>query len=118
MVSDADQRRWKVIATGGLIVRSAKDLASPQAHQRLCFGAEVSPLALEGHRLHFKLLEGEGPDSGWVSVRVAGKICIQCQASDELEADAQLSLDAEGMLRGLCRTSTRQRVCTGMSLCQ
>eukprot|EP00420_Gonyaulax_spinifera_P024513 CAMPEP_0197905746 /NCGR_PEP_ID=MMETSP1439-20131203/61037_1 /TAXON_ID=66791 /ORGANISM="Gonyaulax spinifera, Strain CCMP409" /LENGTH=408 /DNA_ID=CAMNT_0043527041 /DNA_START=45 /DNA_END=1271 /DNA_ORIENTATION=- len=68
--------RWTVIGgadKGGILVRTGQDLSSPATPDRLCTGAVIEQLQLEGERLHYKLLEGTGPQEGWVSIKVSGK---------------------------------------------
>jgi hypothetical protein len=68
---------WKVVAgeyTNGILVREGLALASPLCTQRLSFGAWVQEKALiDGQRLHYTLIEGEGPSSGWVSIQLNHK---------------------------------------------
>mmetsp|Transcript_20576 Transcript_20576/g.64782 ORF Transcript_20576/g.64782 Transcript_20576/m.64782 type:complete len:419 (+) Transcript_20576:63-1319(+) len=69
-------RLWEVVGgvdKGGILVRSGRELSSPQAASRLSTGARVLQLELVGERLRYERLEGAGPDSGWVSLRLAGK---------------------------------------------
>lgn len=64
---------WEVVGGGannGIVVRRGRSTASPAEGARLATGARIEELALEGDRLRYKLLEGTGPDSGWVSVSV------------------------------------------------
>lgn len=67
---------WEVIGggtSGGLLVRTGKETSSPEAPQRLSKGALLSKVELIGERLHYSLLEGEGPSLGWVSIKLKGK---------------------------------------------
>lgn len=67
---------WEVIGgadKGGIIVRLGQDLASQQASARLATGALVREVQLVGERLQFQLVNGSGPDSGWVSLRLKDK---------------------------------------------
>lgn len=67
---------WAVRAAGagrgGIVVREGASLKSPELRARLETGSLVRELATRGDRLHYQLLEGEGPMSGWVSIRAAG----------------------------------------------
>jgi len=65
---------WRVVggADKGIVVREACDRTSAEL-PRLAHGARVEELARTGDRLQYKKLEGDGPDSGWVSVAVSGK---------------------------------------------
>eukprot|EP00930_Biecheleria_cincta_P089880 TRINITY_DN79216_c0_g1_i1.p1 TRINITY_DN79216_c0_g1~~TRINITY_DN79216_c0_g1_i1.p1 ORF type:complete len:452 (-),score=95.56 TRINITY_DN79216_c0_g1_i1:61-1389(-) len=67
---------WEVIGggdKGGILVRKGKDTKSAEESERLSTGALVRQVALEDGRLHYKLLLGTGPGSGWVSVSLKGK---------------------------------------------
>uniref|UniRef100_A0A7S4RGI6 Uncharacterized protein n=1 Tax=Alexandrium monilatum TaxID=311494 RepID=A0A7S4RGI6_9DINO len=62
---------WDVVGggdKGGILVRTGKDVSSPPAPERLCTGALIREVALDEERLHYELLDGAGPPSGWVSV--------------------------------------------------
>eukprot|EP00438_Fugacium_kawagutii_P032513 Skav233913 [mRNA] locus=scaffold435:499367:513640:+ [translate_table: standard] len=52
--------------TAAMLTREAEDLS-------LSTGAHVQQLHLKGDRLKYKLLTGEGPAEGWVSVQLSGK---------------------------------------------
>uniref|UniRef100_A0A7S0FVW0 CoA-binding domain-containing protein n=1 Tax=Pyrodinium bahamense TaxID=73915 RepID=A0A7S0FVW0_9DINO len=68
--------RWEVIGggdKGGVLVRTGKELSSEQLLERLATGSLVEELAVAGDRLHFKKLQGDGPDTGWVSIRLKDK---------------------------------------------
>eukprot|EP00434_Breviolum_minutum_P024159 symbB.v1.2.021328.t1/scaffold1838.1/size108694/8 len=64
--------RWRVLSSKGLVVRSAESVASEQLGRLSC-GAEVEELQQIGERLHYQKLSGDGPDSGWISLRLKGK---------------------------------------------
>ncbi|CAJ1368631.1 unnamed protein product [Effrenium voratum] len=67
---------WQVIGgrcAGGVLVRTGQDLKSPEAQLRLGFRAKVRELDLVGTRLHFELVDGFGPATGWVSIKFSGK---------------------------------------------
>eukprot|EP00811_Abedinium_folium_P000053 NODE_10048_length_1380_cov_6.169992.p1 GENE.NODE_10048_length_1380_cov_6.169992~~NODE_10048_length_1380_cov_6.169992.p1 ORF type:complete len:381 (-),score=70.30 NODE_10048_length_1380_cov_6.169992:125-1267(-) len=68
--------RWKVIGggdAGGILVRVGIDLKSEQREPRLSTGAIIETLSLEGVRLQYRLLEGTGPATGWVSTKLKDK---------------------------------------------
>jgi len=71
------ENTWEVITSneGGLIVRTKKDLSSPQLPERLAAGSQVKAVFYDDDtgRLRYQLLSGSGPASGWVSTRVGGK---------------------------------------------
>eukprot|EP00913_Durusdinium_trenchii_P004407 g4086.t1 len=65
---------WEVIGgaiSGGLLVRSGRALGSERESQRLRTGSVVEQIELDGERLHYKLLEGAGPLTGWDIIAVA-----------------------------------------------
>lgn len=67
---------WKVIGgadRGGIIVREGSNLESLKLSDRLSFGAMVRELVVEEGRLHYRLISGTGPTSGWVSVSLRQK---------------------------------------------
>jgi len=68
--------RWEVVGgadKGGILVREGQDTKSPQVPDRLATGAFVNELRLEGERLQFQKVWGDGPDTGWVSVSLSGR---------------------------------------------
>jgi len=55
------------------MVRSGQDLKSTAIEERLATGSIVEELALKGERLQYKLVTGNGPSTGWISLKVGGK---------------------------------------------
>lgn len=79
MIPEGDLQIWAVVgggANGGIIVKMEQDLGSPKLAYRLTTGARVEELDLEGDRLHYRRLRGDGPDFGWVSVRCNEKVLL------------------------------------------
>lgn len=71
---------WKVVGggdKGGLLVRKGKDTSSEEETARLSTGALVEQVTLEGARLKYKRRTGIGPDSGWVSIELKGKVLLE-----------------------------------------
>ena len=71
-----EKTRWKVVGggdKGGILVREKKETSSEQLDARLATHAVVEELQLSGERLNFRKIEGEGPETGWVSIRLKGK---------------------------------------------
>lgn len=71
---------WRVTGgsdKGGILVRQGLDLKSPGASERLATGAIVWQLELSGDRLNYKLLTGTGPQEGWVSIKISGKVLLE-----------------------------------------
>ena len=70
---------WRVIGggdKGGIIVREAAETSSSQL-QRLETKALVRELQLEGERLKYELLRGQGPSVGWVSTKLKEKELLE-----------------------------------------
>mmetsp|Transcript_93086 Transcript_93086/g.216338 ORF Transcript_93086/g.216338 Transcript_93086/m.216338 type:complete len:571 (-) Transcript_93086:22-1734(-) len=78
---DAELVVWEVVGgqgTAGILVRVGSSLTSEpaagdMARSRISTGALVKQLRVEGLRLHYELLAGTGPSSGWVSIEIPGK---------------------------------------------
>lgn len=71
---------WEVVGgsdKGGIVVRSGRELTSPQAAERLSTSALVEELERHGERLHYKLLAGTGPSEGWVSLKLKDKVLLE-----------------------------------------
>lgn len=67
---------WEVVGggdSGGILVRSGRELSSAKLEARLCKGSRVRELERVGDRLHYEIISGMGPTSGWVSVRLNHK---------------------------------------------
>uniref|UniRef100_A0A7S4VAQ8 SH3 domain-containing protein n=1 Tax=Alexandrium monilatum TaxID=311494 RepID=A0A7S4VAQ8_9DINO len=63
---------WKIVGgegTLGILVRTGKGLDSPEVGRRIVVGSLVEEVQLDGNRLHFRLVEGRGPEEGWITVR-------------------------------------------------
>ncbi|CAL1143938.1 unnamed protein product [Cladocopium goreaui] len=64
--------RWRVLSSSGLLVRQGDSVSSEQLGRLEC-GTTVEELQLCGERLRYQLLSGQGPATGWVSLRLKGK---------------------------------------------
>ncbi|CAK8991661.1 UDP-glycosyltransferase 83A1 [Durusdinium trenchii] len=67
---------WEVVggATGGgILVREGEKLGSAELPQRLSTGAIIRQKELKGERLCFDLVCGDGPTTGWVSLKLKGR---------------------------------------------
>uniref|UniRef100_A0A7S4T7X5 Uncharacterized protein n=1 Tax=Alexandrium monilatum TaxID=311494 RepID=A0A7S4T7X5_9DINO len=86
---------WEVVGgcdKGGILVRSGRGLTAPLCADRLVSGSLVIAVEHdeEAGRLHFELLVGAGPPSGWVSTRVQGKdILVRTGEYDASEGDVE-----------------------------
>ncbi|CAJ1358503.1 unnamed protein product [Effrenium voratum] len=58
---------------GGVLVRAGSSLCSELLPQRLATGAQVKELEVCEGRVCYELIQGEGPQSGWVSAKLRGK---------------------------------------------
>ncbi|CAJ1336924.1 unnamed protein product [Effrenium voratum] len=64
---------WEVVGggkDGGIMVREGQSLKSLELLPRLRTGSLVRELAAKGERLRYQLLQGSGPSTGWVSIKV------------------------------------------------
>merc|ERR1712232_196490 len=81
VVHDADEGNmpiWVVVGgvdKGGIIVREGKDLNSAE-RARLQTGATVREVEKAGNRLYFRKVTGEGPDDGWVNIKLKDKALL------------------------------------------
>ncbi|CAE8723409.1 unnamed protein product [Polarella glacialis] len=88
---------WEVIGgkdKGGLLVREGKDLKSSEASERLSTHAFVEELDLRGERLHYKLITGTGPDTGWVSLKLSGRDLLRVVIKGRAGPEASGAEDA------------------------
>lgn len=93
---------WEVIGGtehGGIIVRAGRDTSSSQKEQRLSTGALVEELEVRGDRLRFKLLTGDGPDSGWVSTRLKDKDLLAKTEKSQAAMVKKAARDVEALGR-------------------
>mmetsp|Transcript_132309 Transcript_132309/g.230120 ORF Transcript_132309/g.230120 Transcript_132309/m.230120 type:complete len:114 (-) Transcript_132309:649-990(-) len=70
------QKLWKVVGgtdTGGILVRHGKDFESEKALRRLATKSIIEELELMDGRLHYILVSGSGPATGWVSLKLKSK---------------------------------------------
>mmetsp|Transcript_55730 Transcript_55730/g.178823 ORF Transcript_55730/g.178823 Transcript_55730/m.178823 type:complete len:208 (+) Transcript_55730:61-684(+) len=77
------RRVWLVVGggdRGGIIVRQGRELGSPQEQSRLSTGALVSEEERAGERLRFQRLSGDGPNEGWVTVKLEGRALLVLHA--------------------------------------
>jgi len=64
---------WRIVGgqeKGGIIVRVGSDTDSLKENERLSTGALVEQVSLVKDRLHYRLLAGTGPQSGWVATKI------------------------------------------------
>mmetsp|Transcript_79009 Transcript_79009/g.183284 ORF Transcript_79009/g.183284 Transcript_79009/m.183284 type:complete len:217 (-) Transcript_79009:137-787(-) len=76
--SATERPRWLVVGGSdkGIVVRQGKNLRSAEL-PRLQKGARLEQLELDGDRLHYQKIEGDGPSAGWVSLAFKGATLVQ-----------------------------------------
>jgi len=90
-VAPTDGQLWVVIGggdAGGIKVRAHRETNSREYKFRLQTGARVEQLELEGERLHYKRLIGDGPDFGWVSLAFKGSPLLAKLDRDDFPDEA------------------------------
>lgn len=73
---------WEVVGggeKGGIVVRAGRHLGSAELAARLEKSSVVEELARNGDRLKYKLLSGNGPEEGWVSIRLKDKVLLEAR---------------------------------------
>jgi len=73
-------RIWIVVGgedTGGIVVRKGESLGSERYPFRLSRGTTIEELELNGNRMHYKRISGDGPDWGWVNVKHNQKALLE-----------------------------------------
>jgi len=81
---------WAVVGgsgKGGIMVRREQDLTSNPFPTKLAPGSLIEELEVEGNRLHYKRLKGDGPDFGWVTIEHNGKHLVEPWIDDNNEDD-------------------------------
>eukprot|EP00747_Dinoflagellata_sp_TGD_P069439 gnl/TRDRNA2_/TRDRNA2_156135_c1_seq3.p1 gnl/TRDRNA2_/TRDRNA2_156135_c1~~gnl/TRDRNA2_/TRDRNA2_156135_c1_seq3.p1 ORF type:complete len:692 (+),score=138.36 gnl/TRDRNA2_/TRDRNA2_156135_c1_seq3:121-2196(+) len=63
--------------SGGILVRDGPSMTAAQLPSRLASGSWVQQLAIAGERIKYRRLAGEGPDQGWVALRIKGKELLE-----------------------------------------
>lgn len=85
-------QRWEVVGgaeSGGILVRVGQELGSDKKPDRLATGSLLEELNLEGGRLHFRRLNGSGPQEGWVSIKVGQKdLVVKVERQSQVAANA------------------------------
>lgn len=70
------EQLWRVVGggdKGGIVVRIGCGVQSAQLDNRLSTGSIVRELGLFQGRLNYELVKGDGPDEGWVSLKLKEK---------------------------------------------
>uniref|UniRef100_A0A7S4S4E6 Uncharacterized protein n=1 Tax=Alexandrium monilatum TaxID=311494 RepID=A0A7S4S4E6_9DINO len=91
---------WRVVggaAKGGIIVRTGKETTSPEAPGRLSTGSFVRASGHHAGRIHYELLDGTGPATGWVSLTFQGKdLLVKANEAELSAASANNGLVVQG----------------------
>mmetsp|Transcript_32805 Transcript_32805/g.52327 ORF Transcript_32805/g.52327 Transcript_32805/m.52327 type:complete len:625 (-) Transcript_32805:164-2038(-) len=100
---------WKVVGgkeNGGILVREGKDTKSSQCADRLATESVVEEVELADGRLKYKLVQGNGPEIGWVSLKLKDKDLLvhttnvdSIPSSDMSSADTS---DVSAMIAARC----------------
>lgn len=75
MSADQPRFHWTIVGgsdKGGILVREGSSLKSKAEAERLSTGAIVQELELSDGRLHYDLVSGSGPKTGWISTKASG----------------------------------------------
>ncbi|CAE7212220.1 unnamed protein product [Symbiodinium natans] len=73
-------QKWEVVGggdKGGIVVRVGRHLSSAEHPSKLEKNSLVEEVARAGDRLKYRLLKGNGPEEGWVSVRLKEKVLLE-----------------------------------------
>eukprot|EP00930_Biecheleria_cincta_P050348 TRINITY_DN354_c1_g1_i1.p1 TRINITY_DN354_c1_g1~~TRINITY_DN354_c1_g1_i1.p1 ORF type:complete len:1142 (+),score=241.95 TRINITY_DN354_c1_g1_i1:94-3519(+) len=77
---------WKVVSGaehGGVLVRKECGLTSDTEGARLAPDAVVKELGFHDGRLHYQLISGRGPATGWVTINLRGKDLLLKEGTQE-----------------------------------
>lgn len=78
----------------GIIGPEGVKTSTPECEKRLATGATVEQIALEGDRLNYKRLTGDGPDEGWISTKLKGKdLARRVEGEAEAATGGDTSID-------------------------
>mmetsp|Transcript_37995 Transcript_37995/g.70671 ORF Transcript_37995/g.70671 Transcript_37995/m.70671 type:complete len:1002 (-) Transcript_37995:31-3036(-) len=83
---------WKVVGgsqQGGIIVRTGRGLNTPKEPARLSTGAVIEQQECVDERLRYRKLKGDGPESGWVSIRLNDRDLLVRLAEGDLGETTQ-----------------------------
>jgi len=108
---------WDIVGgadKGGILVRSGKELKSAEKPDRLSHGALVKEVEFieSNGRLHYQIVNGTGPESGWVSIQISGKELArrtEAPLAEEEEKPDDMSTAAWRMQRR-CRRELKRPV--------
>eukprot|EP00930_Biecheleria_cincta_P043409 TRINITY_DN2980_c0_g1_i1.p1 TRINITY_DN2980_c0_g1~~TRINITY_DN2980_c0_g1_i1.p1 ORF type:complete len:1004 (-),score=206.03 TRINITY_DN2980_c0_g1_i1:259-3243(-) len=84
---------------GGLIVRTELALTSPALESRLSTGSIVKGLECCEGRLHYELVDGAGPNSGWITMTLKDKdLVVSKSDSQKSTSGLKVSQVKEGIM--------------------
>jgi len=78
-VCPAMDKFWEVVGgadRGGIVVRQGRALDSAKETERLSTGSQLQEKEVVGDRLHYVLVSGSGPATGWVTLRLQNKALV------------------------------------------
>eukprot|EP00439_Symbiodinium_sp_Y106_P008492 s2084_g1.t1 len=106
---------WEVVGggdVGGILVRQGSELSSQPCSERLSTGAVVEELERVGERLRYRRLQGLGPESGWVTVRLGLKELLRKQTADK-NGNSTQDASAERASKAAPQGGFQQKIATG-----
>jgi len=77
---EGDGCMWIVVGggdKGGILVRKGESFESKPYPVRLATGSRIEEMEVEGNRLHYKRIRGDGPDFGWVNIALNEKALVE-----------------------------------------
>jgi len=80
---------------GGIIVRTGKETTSAEVPERLSTGSLVKALEFDAGRVHFEIVEGSGPKSGWVSTHFHDKVLLAKRDTASTDSGSSDSEESE-----------------------
>ncbi|CAE7949248.1 Senp7 [Symbiodinium sp. KB8] len=106
---------WEVVGGGdfgGILVRQGSELSSQPCSERLSTGAVVEELERLGERLRYRRLQGLGPESGWVTVRLGLKELLR-KTADTSRNGAEDDAPGERTSKAASPGGFQQKIATG-----
>jgi len=79
---------WEAVGgavIGGILVRDGKAPGASGLPTRLATGSLIKEVELDGDKLHYELLTGSGPPTGWVNIKFKGESLLVRTDKEPLE---------------------------------
>jgi len=100
---------WEVVGgadKGGIVAREGMDTKSALLDERLETGSVVEELELKAGRLNYRLINGNGPATGWVSIKLKDKdLLIQTDSAGSEPVDTS---DVKAMIAARCEKELKK----------